>query len=63
MINFLLNFAVPRYYFTALKPGDSFGGDGALYCHVEELSDETSQFNVTFVRTKVTKSRRDKRSS
>ena len=27
-------------------------------CHVEEQSDETSQFNVTFVRTKVTKSRR-----
>ena len=42
MINFLLNFAVPRYYFTALKPGDSFGGDGTLYGHVEELSDETS---------------------
>ena len=35
MINFLLNFAVPRYYFTALKPGDSFGGDGILYGHVE----------------------------
>ena len=37
--------------------------DGALYGHVEEQGDETSQFNVTFVRTKVTKSRRDKRSS
>ena len=83
MINFLLNFAVPRYYFTSLKPGDSFGGDGTLYGHVEEQSDETSQrrffgtcvpqndrkitlrmtFNETFVRTKVTKSRRDKRFS
>ena len=37
--------------------------DGALYGHVEEQGDETSQFNVIFVRTKVTKSRRDKRSS
>ena len=58
MINFLLNFAVRRYYFTALKLGDSFGSDGVFFV-VMLSGSEISQFNVTFVRTKVTKSRRD----
>ena len=42
MINFLLNFAVLRYYFTALKPGDSFGGDGVFFMVMLSWS-ETSQ--------------------
>ena len=47
-----------RFFGTCVPQNDS-----ALYSHVEEQGDETSQFNVTFVRTKVTKSRRDKRFS
>ncbi len=39
--------------FFASAQNDSF-----LYGHVEEQGDETSQFNVTFVRIKVTQNRR-----
>ena len=55
-----------RFFGTCVPQNDNKRGaqnDRALYGHVEEQGDETSQFNVTFVRTKVTKSRRDKRSS
>ena len=55
MINFLLNFAVLRYYFTALKPGDSFGGDGVFFMvmlsGVKHLKDSSLTLRMTIKKT------------